>query len=103
MPMSVVTGVVSTMIIVVATVPAPVGGSPPIASSPHPMIIAPSPASTNPDVAGRGANRNCLHNGRRHRRLDNHRSRSHYHRSWSYYDWCRKGDPQIDTDVNPCV
>jgi hypothetical protein len=76
----------------------PVSRSAPVATSPHPMVIAPSPGSTYPDIAWGGANGQSFNYGRRHGWLDNDRSGSHYNRRRG-----RKRDPEADTDVNPCI
>ena len=89
---------------------APVSWRTPATTGPHPMVIAPSPTTTHPDVARCGAGRQylnyrcrhwrCYHDrGRRH----HYRRRSHDHGSWGRYHHGRSRDAEADTEMNPCV
>jgi hypothetical protein len=95
----------------------PVSRSTPVAMRPHPMVIVPSPASTDPDVARHGTNRCDFYDGSRHWRLhdDGRRSRhdggrrydnrcwSHHHRGWGYDNRCWKRDSEVDAEMNPSI
>ena len=74
----------------------PVRRGTPVTASPHPMIVAPSPASTQPDVARRWTNRNSLHHRCGHRWWDDNRSGSHHYRGW-------QRNAKAYSHVNPCV
>ena len=97
-----VIGVRSTLI------PAMIGITPmsrrtPMAASPNPMIIAPSPASTDPDVSRYGTSRNALNEGCRHGGRHDDRSRHHYHRGRGCYHRHGNRNSEADTDANPGV
>ena len=92
----------------ITVIPAVIGIAPmsrqtPMAASPNPMLVAPSPASTDPDVPRHGTRRDALHDGCRHRRRHNDRSRSHYHRDRGCYHRHRNWDSEADADVNTSV
>src|SRR5262249_52121274 len=74
----------------------PVSRRPPAATSPHPMVIAPSPTSPHPDITRCGAGWDCLNDRRRHRRWDDNRGRGHYNRGWNR-------ESEVETDTNPCI
>ena len=82
---------------------APVSRRPPVASSPHPMVIAPSPASPHPEVTRRGTSRHDLNHRRRHGRGHDDRGRSHHHRSRGYDHRGGDRDSEADTDINPSI
>lgn len=75
----------------------------PMAPRPRPTVIAPSPAPAYPDVTRCGTSRCDLNYGRRHRRLDNDRSRRNHHRSRGGYDRHGKRDAEADADMNASV
>ena len=82
---------------------APVGRRTPVATSPRPMVIAPSPAATCPDVSRYGTSRHDLNDRCRHWRWHDDRGRSHQHRSRGDYNRGWKWDSDADTDMNPSV
>lgn len=81
----------------------PMGGWTPVASSPDPVIIVPSPTSTDPDVTRRWAGWHSFEHGRRHWWLHNDRRGSDHHRSRCYNYRCRNWDSNVDTETNPGV
>jgi hypothetical protein len=87
--------------VVPVSVMAPIRRSAPATVGPKPMVVAPPPGSTHPDVTRHRANCCDLHNGSRHwgrhndrRRSDENRRRSHNNGRWSR-------DSNIDADMNP--
>jgi len=94
--------VITTMVPAVISI-TPVSGSAPAATGPYPMVIAPSPASTNPDVPRGGADRHCFNNRCRHWRLYNDRRQGHHNRHRSRYDRDRNRNSNIETDMHPSV
>lgn len=85
-----------TISVVPMTVAVPVNWRPPMATSPDPMVVAPSPTSTHPDVSRGGADGYGLHHRRRHFRGHDDRGGSHYYGGWSY-----DRDSEVDAETNP--
>ena len=74
----------------------PVSWRTPMATSPGPMVVAPSPTPSHPDVTGYGATRGGLYNRSRHWRLYYDRRGSHNNRGW-------KRDPKVYVEMNPGI
>ena len=79
----------------------PVRGRTPVPTCPHPMVIAPSPTSTDPDISWCRASWYGFHNGGRDWWLHNDRRGSDHnwsgrynHRSWNWYS-------DVDTETKP--
>ena len=81
---------------------APMSRRSPVATSPRPMIITPSPGATHPDVTRCGANRSDFNYGCRQGRRQNDRSRCH-HRGRSHYNWDWQRDSDVDSETKPSV
>lgn len=71
----------------------PVSGRAPVSTGPDPMVVAPTPASADPDVSWRGAHWRRLHDRSRHGWL---------HISWSgrHDHWRRKRDAEVEPEMN---
>jgi hypothetical protein len=88
--------VAATKSVVPVSVTVPVSRRSPMTTGPHPMVIAPSQAATNPDVPRHRASRRDLNDGCRHwRRHDNGRRRDDNGR--------RNRNSQVDTESNPGI
>jgi hypothetical protein len=74
----------------------PVRGRTPVPTCPHPMVIAPSPITPDPNVTGRRAYRQGLDNRSRHGWLHTNRGRC-------YDDRCRNRDSKVDSETNPGI
>jgi hypothetical protein len=94
----VIPAVVAAMICVT-----PVNRRPPVATSPSPMVIAPSPASTHPDVSRGGTSRHELNHRCWHRRWHDDWGWGHDHWSRGCYNWGWNRDSEAETDINPSV
>jgi len=81
----------------------PMGGGTPIATSPYPAIVAPSPSAPNPNISRRGTDRRDLNDGCWGGRCDNNRRRSHDYGSGRNHDRGRKRDANAETDMYPCI
>ena len=91
-----------------AVIPATISITPvrrrtPVPTSPGPMVVAPSPSSSHPNVSRCRASWHNLNHRARH-------GRRHHNRSWSYHDRCRRyhhrgwnRDSETDTEMNPGV
>src|SRR3974390_992108 len=79
----------------VAVVVAPMSGSTPMTTSPHPTVIAPSPTSAHPDISRGRTNRHSLNYRCGHWRHDN--------RGWSNHHRSGNRDSDADTEVNPGI
>lgn len=78
------------------SVAVPVSRWPPVTSSPDPMVVAPSSASTHPDITGHRASRCDLYYRSRHgRRYDDRR--------WGHDNRRRNRDSDVDTETNPGI
>ena len=71
---------------------------PPMATGPDPVIIAPSPASTDPDIPRRRADWRGLDDRSRHWRGHDDRGRSYHHGRRNHN---RGRNSEVDTDMNP--
>jgi hypothetical protein len=74
-----------------------------VATSPHPMVIAPSPASTHPDVSRGGISRHDLNHRCWDGRWRNDWGWGHDHWSRGYYNLGWNRDSEADTDINSSV
>ena len=81
----------------------PVSGRTPVTTSPHPVVVAPSPAATHPDVSWCGTSRNDLHDWRGHWCRHNHGGRCHHDRDWGRYHRHGNREAKVDTHMNPSV
>ena len=73
----------------------PVRRGGPVAASPHPMVIAPSPTSTDPGVTRRGTGWCDLNDRRRHGGWHDNWGRGYYNRGWN-----RNSEVDTDTDAS---
>jgi len=83
-------------VMIPTSVAVPVSRRAPVPTSPDPMIVAPSPAPSHPDVTRHRARRCDLHNRNRHWRRCDDRRRSNDNRGWDR-------DSEVDTKTNPGV
>jgi hypothetical protein len=72
-----------------ARVVIPVCRRTPVPTSPHPMVVTPSPAPTHPNATRHRANRRGLYYRSRHGLLYHHRG--------------RRRDSEVDTETNPGI
>jgi hypothetical protein len=88
--------VLSPISVVPTSVVVPVSRRPPVAPRPDPMVVAPSPTPSHPDVTRHRARRWDPYNRSRHwRRYDDWR-RSDDNRGWNW-------DSEVDAETNPGV
>ncbi len=74
----------------------PASRRPPVATRPDPMVVAPSPTSSHPNVTRHRTNRWDLYHRNRHgRRHDDWR--------WGHDDRRRNRDSDVDTETNPGI
>jgi len=85
----------------VITPVAPMSRSTPVTASPHPAVIAPSPASTHPDITYGWTNRHDLDDGCRSWWCHDDRSWSNQHRRWNYHHGSWNRDSNADSHMNP--